>query len=234
MITGTLQDPFQIVDVYVMAREDFTEVTLRDENGNQNATRTIAEGESTVFVDINVDYTITSSAPVQVDVIAGDRGERYEIRWYAIAPISDWSTEYWSPVGVSPIGGDDRQARVWCFNPGPGDITCTAEYSGGSTVELLVPEGEAERFPSSVPNDSGVKVGADQVFFAFMQVDSEESTDSDGLAWDWGHPLIPVEQLTSQAIVGLGIGCPELLLASFPDCTSTRGLTESKQLFRDL
>lgn len=114
------------------------------------------------------------------------------------------------------------------YNPGTSTITVTAVGAFGTIDTVTLTPNEAERF-GPIPSGSGVRVFTDStedVFFAVTQTDDEDSPDSSGLAWDWGHPLIPDDQLTSQALIGLGIGCPELLDTSVADCDTATAVTE--------
>jgi hypothetical protein len=47
------------------------------------------------------------------------------------------------------------------------------------------------------------KFSADKTFYAFSSTD----TEGGGQIFDWGYPLVGVEQLSEQVIIGLGYGC---------------------------
>lgn len=228
-ITDNIQDPFERTWLFVMARDDDTAVTLTRKNGTVEEI-VVSQGVSDYFSGIHVGDIITSTSPIQVDIIVGDENANYEIRWYALVPTTDWSNEYWSPVGASETV---EKARVWVFNPGNEIITVSAQYKS-STDFLRVDPGKSVRFDTDIPTNSGVRVFTGnetdpdgQNFFALLQMDIE-ITSKNGQAWDWGHPLIPADDLTSQALVGLGVGCPELLLQKTTDCSGATNVSEGK------
>ena len=91
-----------------MAAEDDTEIFL--DGASQG---TIDAGENLV-IRVNEGDVITSTKPVQADIVAGDIGSTYELRWYSLIPTEDWDNEYYTPVG-DDTGGP---TKVFVYNPG--------------------------------------------------------------------------------------------------------------------
>ena len=207
-------DPFQSSQVYVMAAEDNTQVFL-----NNVLQGTLNQGESIVIDDVNQGDEVTSSEPVQVDLVTGDINSTYELRWYSLVPREDWSNEYYSPVAE-----EEGATGLWFYNPNNSQITIAYEgvngFSGSFTVaanssefiELdfngdvnLPNDSGQDNIPGTTTNDySGLRLsstnGAD--FFALAQIDA----DGGGQIFDWGFPLVPGDKLTSQALIGWGYG----------------------------
>jgi len=112
---------FEYSRFFVMAGADNT---LVYRNGVQIGTP-FNKGDS---VDFNIDEgdIITSSRPIQVDLIAGDIGDVYEVRWFAQVDADDWTNEY-----VSPVCETFGNTGFWFRNPNDRAITIT--WSGGNT-----------------------------------------------------------------------------------------------------
>jgi len=78
---NALNQPFESVELYVMAKEDGTTVTYPSNSIVLN------EGDSIRITGINVGDEVTADKPVQVDLLAGDPGSTgssrfFELRWY--------------------------------------------------------------------------------------------------------------------------------------------------------
>ncbi|MEM9273463.1 MAG: hypothetical protein AAGA80_10945, partial [Cyanobacteria bacterium P01_F01_bin.143] len=195
---------FQYTSLYIMAREDGTVVTLPD-----NSTQTLNAGENLVIDDVDEGDEVTATASVQAHLIGGDVGSNFELRWYSLTPRENWSNDYYTPVGDGEEngGGNDGPTRVWLYNPDENssiDVTFQRLVGGNLTSSTVtVPPGTSALSPE-IPDDSGGRffTSGGEEFFALTQTDA----DGIGQTFDWGHPLIPADQLTSQALVGWGYG----------------------------
>ncbi len=188
-----------------MGSQPSTVVSL---NGTQVGT--IGAGETLRLADIQRGDVVTTSNPAQATLITGDVGSTYEMRWYALAPREQWSDDYYTPV-YTPTG--EEATRVWLYNPNDDPITVTMSTATNATFQsIVVPAGQSvlsNAVPDAPgPGGSGARFftanGAD--FFALTQTDTGASGSTGGQIFDWGHPLIPADQLTSQALIGLGYG----------------------------
>ncbi|MBP7243109.1 hypothetical protein, partial [Amaricoccus sp.] len=193
-------DPFELTSIHVMASVDNTEVFL-----NSVSQGFIDAGESIRLTDIDQGDVITATNAVQANIFTGDVGSSYESRSYALSPRDQWSDDYYTPVFGS-IGGN--ATRVWLYNPNNVAIEVTMSVAGNPTAQIInIPAGGSV-LSNGVPNNSGARFhttnanGTDGDFYAITQTD----TTGAGETYDWGHPLIPADQLTSQALVGLGYG----------------------------
>jgi len=200
--TSSGSSAFEYTAVYVMAGQNDTDVTV---NGT---TVTLDAGENTV-VRVNQGNTVTSDKPVQVDLVTGDIGSTYELRWYALTPTEDWSNDYYTPVGDSAGGGGNGPTQVWLYNPGASAITVSYDFLGGSSPDgtINVAAGGTALSPA-IPDGSGARffTAGGEDFFALTQTDTNLGDFSSGQIYDWGHPLLSADQLTSQALIGWGYG----------------------------
>ena len=224
MMQDDATDSFSITEMYVMAAEDNTVVTLpggpfdiTKPNGDlhviTNTDPAISEsftlnmGETLRVSKIKVDDSLTSTKPVQVDLITGDQGSNYEMRWYSLLPVDLWTNDYYTPVG-------DTNSRVYCYNPHDFDFKVNYDNIEKNQYEhndrkgeLDLKKGETKRF--EIPREgSGYRFYSKnglptETFFCVTQTDDVGG----GQANDWGHPLIPTSTLTSKVIVGLAYGC---------------------------
>ena len=105
------------------------------------------------------------------------------------------------------------------YNPGDSSITVKFTYldSGGSEVsENVSVSSKSAKYSRIVPTGSGAFVeSTGNNFYALSVTDTELYVDKNGggqekvygQAFDWGHPLQPANQLTSQVLIGWGYGC---------------------------
>jgi uncharacterized repeat protein (TIGR01451 family) len=209
-------NPFQSTQIYVMAAEDNTQVFL-DSGSGATLVATLDQGESFAIDNINEGNVVTSSKPVQAHLLSGDIGSTYELRWYSLVPREDWSNDYYSPV-AEELG----TTGFWFYNPNNSQITISYEgdenltgsftVAGNSSefIEVASSGGDINLPIPGDPDYSGLRffTQGGQDFFALAQIDagiSGSGSDS-GQIFDWGFPLIPADQLTSQALVGWGYG----------------------------
>ncbi|WP_161565117.1 SdrD B-like domain-containing protein, partial [Okeania hirsuta] len=220
--TASNTNAFQYSVFYVMAGDDGTELFLNglqiDINGDNviDANDVLNIGDNFVIEDLQEGDELTSSRPVQVDLVTGDIGDTYELRWYAQVDADEWSNEY-----ITPVAEEVGSTGYWFYNPNDSEITIS--YEGGNS-----PNGDfnvaanSSRFIEvdsdgdinlSGDNYSGLRFftdgtnngGATPNFYGLAQVDA----DGGGQIFDWGFPLIPTDQLSSQVLVGLGRGATD-------------------------
>ncbi|MEM7694290.1 MAG: hypothetical protein AAF318_07550 [Pseudomonadota bacterium] len=200
---------FDLAFAHIMAAQNGTPVYL-----NGTLVATLDEGETFVSPVVEGDRITTFDAGagettgpgVQTTLITRDNGgEDNEQRWYSLSPVEDWSSDYVTPVGVGDNfnGGSNGGSSVWLYNDGDTAIDVEVFTSAGLLETLTVPAGGSVE-SSEIPDGSGARFAStgDEPFYAVLQVDSRGS----GARNDWGHPLIPIEQLTSQGLVTFGFG----------------------------
>jgi hypothetical protein len=94
-----------------------------------------------------------------------------------------------------------------------GSVTIAA--NGKKFVDVSTPSGtgaikvgteSSDTFDGRKSFYTGVRFYSTSTFYALAQIDA----DGSGLTYDWGFPLLPSKQLTSQVLVGMGVGCTNL------------------------
>ncbi|GKZ00159.1 hypothetical protein MPSEU_000969100 [Mayamaea pseudoterrestris] len=187
---------FGYVAMYCQAKEDNTIVEF-----NGGSTKTLKKGETILFENVRVADRVTSSKSIQVDVITGDPGSTYEMRWYALLPRNMYSKSY-----VGPVGNTKGGVGYVIFNPNPFSVTADYKWSVSGTTRsasLSIPA-RSNRMTQSIPSGTGVFIDSDDGdILAFSVIDIDET----GQLFDWGFPVQPRDALTPQVLIGLGFGC---------------------------
>lgn len=194
-------ESFQLSAFIYMAAENNTQVTHPD-----GSSRTLQMGQSGI-VTVLQSNRLVSNKPIQVILATGDRGSWYETRWYTMRSIETYQTSYMTPVGDS-----HGKTKVIIYNPGPESLTFTLKYlDNGLKTQTETLAAKQCVFSRIIPNNSGALFEGNRKFVALSMTDTEQH---DGLGeWtgsemhDWGFPLIPRNELTSQVLIGLGIAC---------------------------
>ena len=139
--TNTAQsfETFEYTGALIMAAQDGTQVDIdTNADGAPDITRTLNAGETYhVNGGLREGAGVSSTAPIQLHLITGDLGSRYESRWYAIPPTDSWSDAYYSPVGTA---NDGDSSYVYLYNPGTTAISVAASQQSGCT-NVNVPAG---------------------------------------------------------------------------------------------
>jgi uncharacterized repeat protein (TIGR01451 family) len=190
-------DAFEYTGLYVMAGEDDTKIYIK---GSSNPV-TLDQGEST-HVNVNQGDTITSDKNVQVDLVTGDVGSKYELRWYSLRATDDWADIY-----LSPVGDTEGETKVVLYNPSDDTINVRvttldwnetysiSQRSSATTQHIMT--GSGALFEET--SNSGKN------FIALSVTDTVGS----GQLFDWGFPIVAVRDLTPQVLVGWGFGCTD-------------------------
>lgn len=189
-------DGFQHVVFYVQAGEEGTDLVFSD-----GATKTIGTGETYTHSINKRGETLTTSKPVQVDLITGDVGSTYELRWYSLLPTAQWSNRY-----ISPVGDSTGKTRAIFYNPNTSTIQVKGLYKSDSKSETSVTIDAGQHMMSEfTPDGTGAEFysAGGEPFFAMSFTD----TLSGQHIYDWGFPIVPKNRLSSQALIGWGYGC---------------------------
>ena len=211
---------FQYTALSIMAGADGTLVDV-DMDGDGNVGEAgdyddhpLDEGESLHVTGVPVGAHVTSTQPVQVDLFTGDIGSNYESRDSALMPTSNWTDRYYTPVSTADVGDTgDARTTVWLYNGTGSQITVTYERrnTAGATTTTNI-NVAAGAVVGRVLDDAVGGTGAafytsnGANFYAYSTTDSASATTTENQAWDWSFTLIPDDMLTTQALIGLGIG----------------------------
>jgi uncharacterized repeat protein (TIGR01451 family) len=222
---GSDAQKFEYTGLFIMAGEQGATISV-DRNADGDFTDagdllnvSLTEGQSRlVDGSVNVGAKVVSDKPVQVVMLTGDIESNYESRDSSLLPTSLWTNSYYTPVStlLDPPGTITTSGtQVWLYNPGASAITVNYEWRVGSgaiaTGSVSVPGSATAGGYNSValPENVGAHfftTGATPPkFYAFSTTDATGTSDNNQ-AWDWGFTLIPESSLTSQVLVGLGLG----------------------------
>ncbi|GIK42093.1 MAG: hypothetical protein BroJett011_59260 [Chloroflexota bacterium] len=197
---------FEVVGLNVQAVENNTQVEIDLNNdGTPEFTPTLDQGEqisvpSGVLAGARV--RAINNQPVQVHLFASDPDSRYEARGFTMVPFEQWTNDYLAPRASD---GD-----IWLYNPNANDLPVSVTTITGTTV-ITIPAGQTSRFPLSpapLLGATGVHFTAPANFYGITALDINQ-------VQDWGYALLPTANLTSQTLIGLGLGnvnspgCPQ-------------------------
>lgn len=214
---------YSFTELFAMATEDNTVVTLlggpfdvTKPDGSLDVITNTDRAVRTNFVlnmgdtlrvgKIKVGDTITSTKPVQADLITADDASNCEMRWYSLLPSSQWANDYYTPIG-------DENTAVLLYNPHDFDITVkwdnieSNEYEHGTEEgSFQVKKGEHEKF--MIPREgSGYRFYTANDADTFFGVTHTEAVNNGQHNELWGHVLVPTSSLSSRVITGLTYGC---------------------------
>jgi hypothetical protein len=205
-------DTFAYCSFFVQAgNAPLTTCYLRDKDGTLipdpvtgQSTYALGQGETVVFNEVNRGDTVICTKPVQADLVTGEIGSNYEMRWYAVPPTTDWCESYVSPVC-------EQRTSFWIYNPDQSaSISVKTTTSEGADATHFVSPNDALEvkcgssivLPSSDPY-TGVRFTSASDFFVFAQIDNSGTEET----YDWGFPLVCADVLSSAVVVGMGKGC---------------------------
>ena len=222
--TDSSNSAFQQSDLHVMASIDDTIVThLKKSSGTQEQ-YSLNAGQSQRIEGVQEgDRIFTNDSPVQVHLLTGNIGSTYELRWYSLFPLSQWSNKAYTPVCSSDNSGRS-ESSVFLHNPSAFNITVHWNKGQGSTTgagSIVVPAGATKRQKLSYNYEktlTGYEFYTDNpthIFTGLVVVDTVDALAS-WQAYDWGHTLIPENQLSSQVVIGDGRKCTDPTI----DCSS--------------
>lgn len=197
--------------------------------------KVLAEGEP-YLVDGGVklgDKIVATSGSVQVELVTGDVFDGYESRFIKLLPSRLWADSYTCPV-AAPLKANNQNcgSKIWIFNPGTSSITVSCRSTAGTknvtvpagSYAFVIPAANQTSYsgfgkPSSGTSSSvytgaqsGTFLSSNSKFYAICTVDcigtaaSTTKAAGDNRTWDWGFTLIPETSLSSQVVVGLGLG----------------------------
>ncbi len=205
---------FSYTAFYVLAEHDYTRIDVdADNDGTYEQTVYLDEGEP-YFVNGNVmqGATVKGSQPFQCQLVTGDVGSTYEMRWFELWPEHQWGTDYFTPVGSRTAGGNTYLALVYLFNPNAETITVTY-VTATNTGTFDIP-------PNDVYDVFTMPVGGAARFYTtnglpFIGVNPFDTSVGGGTlygyvqhcqTYDWGIGLMPVSMMSTMGVVGWGPG----------------------------
>ncbi len=219
--TGAAGDPsryqFEYSALSIMAAYDWTPVQIdADADGTYETSVTLHEGDTYLVTGILQGARVQSTVsykPIQVVLLTGDINDSYESRDMGLLPVSLWGSSYWSPVGVM---WNANPTRLYLYNLSTnGSIYITCERYGVANVTLgpvaargvVTVDLGANQGARCYASDSGGNPTSDLIFgVGTIDTGAGDSGGDDGSRSDWSVTLYPDEFLTTEGLVGLGLG----------------------------
>jgi len=195
---------FQTVWIQVMSGSNSNTITIKNNAGTTMATTTLAKGGAYNYkITGGPGYTVSSTSPVQVQLITGDQAQRVDMRGYSVLPRADWYNSYYAPAPSWSVTGYTPDTDIYIYNPGT--TTITVSYadrlgSGTFTVNANSVKSYSDGAGRYVPTNSGAHLSSSSTFWALASCDAESS------AWDWAYSLIPANLLTTETFLGWAPG----------------------------
>ncbi|MDX1520693.1 MAG: hypothetical protein R3264_03620, partial [Anaerolineae bacterium] len=197
---ASLRPGFGIVGYSVQALSPNTvlEIDL-DGDGTSDQTETIVQagGHFTDIDGVLTGTSIKASSPVQVHALTGNNspGIDFEARAYTIRPCQGLKNDYLAPRSSD---GD-----YWLYNPDTTTPLTVTVTTSTTVTSLAIPAGSTERFPpgNALMQSTGVRFTSTdgRPFCAVAALDASS-------AQDWGYPVLPIDDLTTQTFIGWGVG----------------------------
>lgn len=230
---GVDYNVFDYVGLEVMAATPGTVVTVTNFTPAPSVTTVTLNPGQTFFVPGNANgnnandnaqgiysgATIDASAPVQVQVRTGQCNATYSGRSYTLVPTNRWSNNYWSPspdwdTGICTTGDFGTPVNhftdVYIRNPNSNAIRIDWQNSTGSNF-FNVPPNSTVSFRNQIGfgaalSNSGLNISSPDGNFWAVAVADAYSPVGEGANFDWSYSLIPLSELTSQAVLGSSPG----------------------------
>ena len=204
---NTVKASFDFAAFLVMAKDANTTVELRGPTTSKVvATYFLNEGESRL-ITTRISQPLTSDKPIQVAMITGDIDSIYESRWYSLLDLKQWSTQY-----VTPTGETFGKTKMVLYNPNNVSITVAMEtrnrVTGAKILQNVGVPSKNYALSPYVSDGTGAYVSSSKPFLPLSITDAErfsaDNKTTEGQMYDWGFPVQPLADLTSQVLIAWG------------------------------
>jgi len=200
MRNNQMKEAFEISTAFITAKEQ-TQIII---DGDDTKPYYLGPGKSRCFNVTHQGMRFSASAKIQVSMVTGDVNSVYELRWFSLNPLDQWTNDY-----VTPVGDSVGKTKLVLYNADPiNNVIATLQTLNTAkavvNVSLTIPP-ESSIYSPIIPFNSGGRIFSPvgQNFIAWSYTDTEDS----GNTYDWGFPLVPTNKLTPQVVIGLGYGC---------------------------
>lgn len=197
--------PTEVTTLFAMAGEDGTVVV-----SPSGVEHYVSKGLSVVF-NVKMGDKITSNKPMQAHMLTGDKSSNYEMRWFSLISVSEWSDDY-----VTPVGDRNEFTKVVLYNNGDFPIDVQTTMRKNDVLETLTTTVGAKKynFSPTINANSGAQLksknGEKFIALSFTDIGfsrTNKDTGTNAEVYDWGFPVVPRGLLTPQVLIGWGYGC---------------------------
>jgi len=200
---ATVTTMFNYSSVLIIAAENGTSVTIDKDGPGATAPATVILNQGDAYqVDggMKMGGTITSTKPVQANLLTGKLASSYASRWYSLPPQSYWTDSLWTSVGTTVT---NYPATVFIYNPSDSTAMVVNYETKLGTGTFSVPANGTYRF--EMPLLSGAHFFTSGIPFQAVGGMDASLTGADQ-TYDWGFSLVPDTWLTTAFIAGWAPG----------------------------
>ena len=201
---------FNQVFVIAQATQDNTNIQIDNPaTAGVELNVTLDRGETTQLFHVNAGTTVTGSAPLQVQFIAGqpNAGLNSDSRSYTAVPSTLWEFEYYGPV---PSFGGGSNTDVFIYNPTASPLSINYQDNLGSG-SFVLPAGATRSYQALVgrfvPADSALYLAASDGVTHFWAIGSANTENAD---YNYGFTFIPTTTLTREYYISWAPGTTDL------------------------
>ncbi|MCS6845325.1 MAG: carboxypeptidase regulatory-like domain-containing protein, partial [Caldilineales bacterium] len=206
--TANAGQMFEFSGLSIMAAENNTTVQIdADANGTYETSVALQEGGSYLITGTRQGARVLADKPVQVLLVTGDVGSSYASRDMALLPESAYGSSAWSPVGVDTDASGPT--RLFLYNPTVNNtsiyITCERYGAANTTLGPVAVRGAVTL---DLVNGQGARCFASDASGnpTTHKLFGVGTIDALATAYDWSFTLYPDAFLSTEALVGLGLG----------------------------
>jgi uncharacterized repeat protein (TIGR01451 family) len=224
------EDLFKYVGLMVMAEQDGTTVTIDLDGPGPTLpfTVTLNQGQSyLVNGGVMRGGTVSSSLPVEVNLICGDTVHTYAMDWFTLYPESEWSSSYYTPV-PSAYGGATLYTTInYFYNTTSNPITVLCSNLNGFGT-ITIPANGGTEYPMPTNSGASFTSAAGENFTVLTTAAANATNDPTGgndTDYNWGYTPLPAASLTTEAQVGWAPGSSDYTTNGNPVWVTTIGNT---------
>jgi uncharacterized repeat protein (TIGR01451 family) len=202
---------FEFTYASVTALRDGTQVSL---NGaavgtpiDTGQTQFVPPGDPNVVAGLNSGDRITADGPIEVHLYGSicDSPDVWSGNGYTLEPLEHWTNDYWSPVPrrtASATCPNAADMDIFLYNDNTTNVNLTID--DGAVYNVALPTGSWSVSdliaPALLSDFRGVHIQGDAAFWGVVNFDAGNT------AHEWGYSLLPVEELSSQVVLGWAPG----------------------------
>jgi len=145
MRNNQMKEAFEISTAFITAKEQ-TQIII---DGDDTKPYYLGPGKSRCFNVTHQGMRFSASAKIQVSMVTGDVNSVYELRWFSLNPLDQWTNDY-----VTPVGDSVGKTKLVLYNADPiNNVIATLQTLNTAkavvNVSLTIPPESSIYSPSS-------------------------------------------------------------------------------------